>query len=316
MPYYNLRNCQKHLGEKFPAVLVQKMVFGKKSGSLFTKHPVTGDSSYVIESVFGLGTMLGGSTDISCDNYVIDPVGRSVLSREISEQNFADVFSNGSIVRSEIPAYMKNSQSLTDRECLEVGRQGQKIVSLLGNNMKVSFTCVGDSVFVLTALPMVNAEETGVQATVGEVVSNLGSNVSFAPEISKKLVVSDELSLGGKIEGVDIEEVDNDAVKLKELEESLESLDSLENSAFESAVFARKEASEPVANEPIEKSIVMLEREVVQKSLESSGSPKRSFEKLLEEKKEARVSGKDNKRKDIFFKHKKKRKGKFGKAFY
>jgi len=358
--YYSLENCQRHLGNGFPALLVQKMVFGSKSGSLFTKHPVTGDSSYVIEAVQGLGTMLLGG-DVVCDNYVINPNSRSVVSREICEQNFADVFFEGSIVRKEVPAYDRNSQALTDRECLEVSRQGQKIVGLLGNDVRVSFSCAGDSVFVVTALPMVEEEIKQNQVftsvvTGAPVIAGAVSSGSEVFDSEDGLVLDGELpgmesSVASGVEGSvgvvdsvdgnsdmiksfealgDRLEQESDVAKLQELEASLESIDDsggevgVSNSSVvilgvDSGV--SDDSRDLEGSGSLDESARAFEMEAFEKNDSSSvprGTGGKSFEKLLLDKKEQRSSNfeKGGKRKDMFFKQKKRKKGKFGKFVY
>ena len=92
--YYRTKKGFEH-SKSYLAVVIQRMIDSDKSGVIFSKNPVSGEDSIVIEAVFGLGEGIVSGM-IRPDNYVTtrDFEDFKVLSTEISDKKIAMVRSS------------------------------------------------------------------------------------------------------------------------------------------------------------------------------------------------------------------------------
>jgi len=156
-------------------VIVQRMVDAKKSGTAFSKNPVSGDTSeYVIESLWGLGSALkkGESTpDIYVINKHSNELTRKYLPRKETEI-VRDSYSGSTKVRRLSP--QKRDKRLLDNSSLnEIISQLMEVERIFGP-VKLSFAVERNKLRLLSVRelkrPADNQERTPQPAGEEEVV--------------------------------------------------------------------------------------------------------------------------------------------------
>lgn len=113
------------------SVVVQKMVFPKVSGILFTADPVTGNRKVSsIDAGFGLGEALVSGL-VNADIYKVQ--SGKVIDKKISAKRLAVyALKDGGTKEQEIPPEQQNRQALTDEQILQLEGIGRKVEEHFG----------------------------------------------------------------------------------------------------------------------------------------------------------------------------------------
>ncbi len=108
------------------AVVVQKMVFPRASGIMFTADPLTANRQVSsIEAGFGLGEALVSGL-VNADIYKVR--GGRVIDRKTGDKNLAVyALKDGGIKEQEVPPEERQGQVLTDEEIFQLERIGRKL---------------------------------------------------------------------------------------------------------------------------------------------------------------------------------------------
>ncbi len=119
------KTCKK-MADCYPvsvAVVVQKMIQSEISGICFTVHPVTVDKNQmVIEAGWGLGEAIVGGK-ITPDTYVIDKKSRTILDKNISEQEMMIVRKGDSgIMEVKVLKAKQVKQKLPDNQIIKLAK--------------------------------------------------------------------------------------------------------------------------------------------------------------------------------------------------
>ena len=103
------------------SVGVQKMVDPVAAGVAFTLNPVNGDRSQVaIDASWGLGEAVV-SGEVNPDNFLVDKVLRTVVSRKISDKHTEYVVAGSGVVEKlEVPPERRNQPSISDDDLVRV----------------------------------------------------------------------------------------------------------------------------------------------------------------------------------------------------
>ena len=110
-------------------VVVQLMVDPRCAGVMFTRSPVTGDTSViVIEASWGLGSALV-SGDVTPDSYVVSKVTGEIVKRTVaSKLRQHQRHPAGAGVRvAEVPAELRDVPCLADAEILALADLGRRV---------------------------------------------------------------------------------------------------------------------------------------------------------------------------------------------
>lgn len=138
---YRLQNGFDHRKVKL-SVVVQKMVFPKVSGILFTADPVTGNRKIsCIDASFGLGEALV-SGRINADNYRVR--NGVIIEKKTAYKTLASyALKDGGTAERDIDGQRQNEQALTDEQILALERMGRRIEHHFGHPQDIEW-CFSD----------------------------------------------------------------------------------------------------------------------------------------------------------------------------
>lgn len=149
---YRLQNGVDHSSVCL-AVIVQKMVFPKVSGIMFTADPVTCNRKVVsIDASFGLGEALVSGI-VNADNYRIrDGV---IVEKKISVKEVAAAaLEGGGTGIQQVQAQQRHSQALSDQQLLLLEQSGRKIEAHFGAPQDIEWCFAHDGLFILQSRPV------------------------------------------------------------------------------------------------------------------------------------------------------------------
>jgi len=170
---YRLQNGFDH-SQVYLSVIVQRMVFPKASGILFTADPITSNRKLLsIDAGFGLGEALVSGL-VSADCY-------KVLEGEIVEKLIATkklaIYGRkeGGTETKQLDPDQQKTQTLTDQQILQLSRIGRQIEAYFGSPQDIEW-CLVDNIFyivqsrpitTLYPIPETDDEENHVYISVG-----------------------------------------------------------------------------------------------------------------------------------------------------
>lgn len=170
---YRLQNGFDHR-KALLSVVVQKMIFPRAAGILFTADPVTSHRKVLsIDASFGLGEALVSGL-VNADNYKVR--NGKVIDKRISTKKLAiHASKDGGTKEQEIEPEWQNRQALMDEQILQLAHMGRKIEEHFGHPQDIEW-CLADDLFyivqsrpitTLFPIPEVNDQENHVYVSVG-----------------------------------------------------------------------------------------------------------------------------------------------------
>ncbi|BCU68454.1 phosphoenolpyruvate synthase [Sulfolobales archaeon HS-7] len=157
------------------AVVVQKMVNAKSAGVMFTLHPATGDTKFiVIESNWGLGeSVVGGK--VTPDEVVIDKDSLKIVEKKTSEKLLKVIYNRNSGSNEEVPLIGEEAKemSISNEEAIELAKMAKKIEEHYGHPMDIEWAIDSElqfpeNVFIVQARPetfWTTNKRSGTQST-------------------------------------------------------------------------------------------------------------------------------------------------------
>lgn len=156
------------------AVVIQKMVFPKAAGILFTADPVTSNRKVLsIDSSFGLGEALVAGI-VNADNYKV--INGKIVDKNVAiKKKVIYPLTNGGTKEQEIEPALQKSQVLTDDQILNLERLGRIIEAHFEHPQDIEW-CLSDDTFyivqsrpitTLYPIPASNDEKNHVYLSVG-----------------------------------------------------------------------------------------------------------------------------------------------------
>jgi pyruvate,water dikinase len=122
-------------------VVVQAMVDPRCAGVMFTRSPVTGDTSVVVvEASWGLGSALV-SGDVTPDSYVVSKVTGEVVKRTVATKlrsHRREVAGTGVRVE-EVPPDLRDTPCLRDEEVRELAALGRRVSEHYGTAQDIEW---------------------------------------------------------------------------------------------------------------------------------------------------------------------------------
>ena len=137
--YYREKQGFDHIEVALSAV-IQMMVFSKAAGVMFTVNVATGDDSNIlIEGAFGLGEYVVQGT-VTPDNYTVSKHEDKIIDRCVNEQDIMLVRKKGGDCEElPVPEELRNVQTLTDEQILELADYAKKIEAHYGCYMDMEW---------------------------------------------------------------------------------------------------------------------------------------------------------------------------------
>ncbi|HEY7340274.1 MAG TPA: rifamycin-inactivating phosphotransferase, partial [Ktedonobacterales bacterium] len=156
------------------AVVVQRMVFSRVSGILFTADPVTGNRKVAsVEASFGLGEALVSGL-VNADTYKVRD--GHVIARTIGAKQLAIHASpTGGTQTQEIAPEQREQPALTDAQAVRLAQLGRRIEAHFGSPQDIEW-CLADDDFqivqsrpitTLFPIPAASDQENHVYVSVG-----------------------------------------------------------------------------------------------------------------------------------------------------
>jgi rifampicin phosphotransferase len=170
---YRIQNRFDHR-QVFISVIVQRMVFPKASGILFTADPITSNRKLLsIDASFGLGEALVSGL-VSADCYKVQE--DNIVDKMIAAKKLA-IYARkeGGTETQQIDPDQQKIQTLTDEQILQLARIGRQIEAYFGSPQDIEW-CLSDDRFyivqsrpitTLFPIPEANDQESHVYLSVG-----------------------------------------------------------------------------------------------------------------------------------------------------
>lgn len=136
------------------AVVIQKMVESEVAGVMFTANPVTNNrDELMIEAGFGLGEMLVQGM-ITPDNFIVDKKSLEIKSKDIQSQDMMMVFQDGENKEIEVPSNIKDIQTITDNQVIELAQIGLKIEQHYGSPQDIEWAMEKGIFYIVQSRPI------------------------------------------------------------------------------------------------------------------------------------------------------------------
>lgn len=170
---YRMQNGFDHR-QIYLSVIVQKMVFPKASGIMFTADPMSGNRKQLsIDASFGLGEALVSGL-VSADNYKVQD--GEIIDKRIAAKTLA-IYGRkeGGTETRQIGPDQQKAQTLTDQQIVQLGRIGRQVEAYFGQPQDIEW-CLADDTFymvqsrpitTLYPIPEANDQEKHVYLSVG-----------------------------------------------------------------------------------------------------------------------------------------------------
>ena len=135
------------------SVIVQKMVFPRSAGILFTADPVTSNRKILsIDAGFGLGEALVSGL-VNADSYKVR--NGKIIEKKISAKKLAiHALKDGGTEEQEIEPEHQNKQALTDEQILQLEHIGRKIEKHFGCPQDIEWCVADNQIYIVQSRPI------------------------------------------------------------------------------------------------------------------------------------------------------------------
>lgn len=149
---YRMQNGFEH-NQVSICVVVQKMVFPKASGILFTADPVTSNRKIVsIDASFGLGEALVSGL-VSADNYKVkegEITGKMIATKKLAIYALKE----GGTETKQIDPAQQKIQTLPEQQILQLAQIGRQIEAYFGCPQDIEWCLVDDTFYIVQSRPI------------------------------------------------------------------------------------------------------------------------------------------------------------------
>lgn len=206
---YRMQNSFDHRKVHL-SVVIQRMVFPKAAGIMFTADPITSNRKVAsIDASFGLGEALVSGL-VNADIYKVRD-GR-IVDKKISTKKLAIyALKEGETEEKKIEAEHQNMQTLTDEQILQLERMGRTIEAYFGRPQDIEWCLYENKFFIVQSrpittlypIPEVKDGKNHVYISFGhrqmmtEAMKPLG--LTFYQEFTKQISGSAMTAMGGRL---------------------------------------------------------------------------------------------------------------------
>jgi pyruvate,water dikinase len=149
---YRIQNGFDH-NKVHLSVVIQKMVFPKAAGIMFTADPITSNRKVVsIDASFGLGEALVSGL-VNADIYKVCD-GRIVDKKISSKKLVIYALKEGGTEEKKIEAERQNRQTLTDEQILQLEGMGRTIEAYFGCPQDIEWCLYENKFFIVQSRPI------------------------------------------------------------------------------------------------------------------------------------------------------------------
>ncbi len=136
-------------------VVIQRQIFSKKSGIMFTCDPVKNDcSKIVIEASWGLGEAIVSGSVIP-DEYVVDKNTLNIISVKVNEKKIMSVYDPDSLTKEvEVPSELRNVQCLTEEEIRKLAEYGKRLEEHYKHPQDIEFAIDDTGIYIVQSRPV------------------------------------------------------------------------------------------------------------------------------------------------------------------
>ncbi|MGB9674558.1 MAG: PEP/pyruvate-binding domain-containing protein, partial [Nanopusillaceae archaeon] len=132
------------------AVVIQKQIFSKKSGVMFTCEPVTNDcSKIIIEASWGLGEAIVSGA-VTPDEYIVNKNTMEIEKIKINDKKVMSVFDPDSYTKEiEVPPDLRNARCLNDEEIRKLANYGIILEKHYGIPQDIEFAIDDTGIYIV-----------------------------------------------------------------------------------------------------------------------------------------------------------------------
>lgn len=189
------------------AVVVQQLVFSERAGVMFSRHPVSGAETVIIEGSFGLGEAIVSGT-VSPDNYVFDRKTSKIISKNIAIKSFEIIPDGKKGTKTvEIKGKRQTEQALTDKEVTALAELAMKSEAHYKHAQDMEWGIVGGKIYILQSRPITTIKKGTSQkeekstGDAKQLLQGYGASPGIA---SGKVVIVNDLTDTSKVKDGDI----------------------------------------------------------------------------------------------------------------
>lgn len=149
---YRMQNGFDHQ-DVYLSVIVQRMVFPKASGILFTADPITSNRKVTsIDASFGLGeALVSGIVTPDCYKVQDDQiVEKRIATKELAIHTRKD----GGTERQQLDPNRQDSPTLTEKQILQLAQIGKQIEQHFGAPQDIEWCLVDDEFYIVQSRPI------------------------------------------------------------------------------------------------------------------------------------------------------------------
>jgi len=149
---YRMQNKFDHR-KVYLSVIIQRMVFPKAAGILFTADPITSNRKLLlIDASFGLGEALVSGL-VSADCYKVKE--EKIVDKMIATKKLAIYgLKKGGTEIQQIDLEQQKTQALTEKQILQLAHIGRKIEAYFGCPQDIEWCLVDDTFYIVQSRPI------------------------------------------------------------------------------------------------------------------------------------------------------------------
>ncbi|BFI73177.1 phosphoenolpyruvate synthase [Nanoarchaeota archaeon] len=178
------------------AVVIQRQIFSKKSGVMFTCEPVKNDcSKIVIESSWGLGEAIVSGMVIP-DEYIVDKSTLNIINVKINEKKVMTIYDPDSYTKEvEVPPDLKNARVLNDEEIRKLATYGKILEAHYEKPQDIEFAIDDTGIYIVQTRAITTIKKNVKEEKISKEAKVLLKGIAASPGIGVgkvKIILSPE----------------------------------------------------------------------------------------------------------------------------